>query len=214
MARSYPSRRRQTGPLAAQMMAALSEVFQRALADLERFRLASALIGGVAVGARATERLTRDVDLAVAVQDDREAENAVRELSGAGYLVEVLLENTATGRLATVRLLSPLDQSTRVDLLFASCGIEPEIVAAAETLDLLGRSCRVATRGHLIALKVLSRSERRPQDDLDLAALLPDAAPADLDVARSGLDLITARGCARDKNLAREFDDAMARWKR
>ena len=199
--------------MATHVTAALSEVLQRALADLERFHLASALIGGIAVGARAVERLTRDIALAVAVSDDREAENAVRALSGAGYLVEVMLENTATGRLATVRLLSPLDQSTRVDLLFASCGIEPEIVAVADAVELVGRSCPVATRGHLIALKVLSRSERRPQDDLDLAALLPDAMPADFDLARSALALITARRCARDKDLGKELEDAIARWK-
>ena len=41
-----------------------------------------ALVGGLAVSARAEPRFTRDVDLAVAVEGDPEAESLVRELRG------------------------------------------------------------------------------------------------------------------------------------
>jgi hypothetical protein len=200
--------------VATAVTAPLSDVLRRALADLARSGLSCALIGGVAVSVRAVERLTRDLDFAVSVRDDAEAEHAVRELGGVGYAIDVVLENTATQRLATVRLRSPLDQVTRVDLLFASCGIEPEIVALAETIDLGGSSCRVAVPGHLIALKVLARSERRPQDDLDLAALIPAASPTDLDLARAALQRITEQRCARDKDLSRELDQALLRWRK
>jgi hypothetical protein len=196
------------------MTAPLAEVCRLALADIERLRLSCAIVGGVAVGVRCVERLTRDVDVAVSVPGDREAEAAARALMQAGYVLDVMLENTATARLATVRLLSPLDRATRVDVLFASCGIEPEIVAAADELEVLGARCRVGALGHLIATKVLSRSERRPQDDLDLAAMLPGAEPRDLELARSALALIAARGCARSKDLAHELDEALARWRR
>jgi predicted nucleotidyltransferase len=64
------------------------------------------------------------------------------------------------------------------DLLFASSGIEPEVVAAAEPLEIFpGVTAPVAQIGHLIALKLLARDDRtRPQDAVDLRALC-DVAP-------------------------------------
>jgi hypothetical protein len=87
--------------------------------------------------------------------------------------------------------VSPLDAVIRralADLLFASCGIEPEVVAAADAIELFqGLSVPVATIGHLIALKVLSRDDdTRPQDIVDLRALIVEATAADLAMARDG----------------------------
>ena len=73
------------------------------------------------------------------------------------------MEQEATSRLATVRLVSPGQTASGVvvDLLFASSGIEPEIVAAADPLEVFpGVTLPVACRGHLIALKTLSRDDR------------------------------------------------------
>jgi hypothetical protein len=69
-----------------------------------------------------------------------------------------------------------------VDLLFASSGIEPEIAAAADALDVVpGLAVPTARMGHLIALKVLARDDRtRPQDRVDLPALLQRADAAAL----------------------------------
>ncbi len=44
-----------------------------------------ALVGGLAVSARAEPRFTRDVDLAVSVRDDRDAEDAVRTFLSRRY---------------------------------------------------------------------------------------------------------------------------------
>ena len=57
-------------------------------------------------------------------------------------------------------------QAPVIDLLFASSGIEPEVVADAESIELLPNlTMGVARTGHLIALKVLSRDDvSRPQD--------------------------------------------------
>ena len=44
-----------------------------------------ALVGGLAISVRAEVRFTRDVDLAVAVDDDAEAEALVYSLSIRGY---------------------------------------------------------------------------------------------------------------------------------
>ena len=91
-----------------------------------------------------------------------------------------------------------------LDVLFASSGIEPEIVAAAEPLDVLpGLVVPVATIGHLMALKLLARDDRtRPQDRGDLTALVRAAADSDVEQARSAVALIHDRGFARSRDLA------------
>jgi hypothetical protein len=109
------------------------------------------------------------------------------------------------GRLATVRLAIAAEdvQGVVIDLLFASSGIEPEVVAAAEAMDAIpGLAVPVARLGHLIALKVLARDDRtRPQDRVDLAALLGRADDAALREARTSLMLITQRGFHRGRDL-------------
>lgn len=79
-------------------------VLRQVLADLGRLGVAHALVGGHAVSVRVEPRFTRDLDFAVAVADDRAAENLVRELTGRGYRLTAIVEQEATGRLATVRL--------------------------------------------------------------------------------------------------------------
>lgn len=185
-------------------MTSLEAALRRIDRDLAEARLPFALIGGLAVSARTEPRFTRDADLAVAVGNDGEAEALVLGLRTRGYRIESVLEQETVGRLATVRLAPrPIPQAMVIDLLFASSGIEPEVVAEAETMELLPRlPMRVATVGHLIALKVLSRDdERRPQDLVDLRALLRRASPADLVQARQAITAITARGYGRGRDL-------------
>lgn len=56
----------------------------------------------------------------------------------------------------------------------------------------------VATLGHLVALKVLSRADRtRPRDAEDLRVLLAETAPVDLVSARAALALVSGRGARR-----------------
>ncbi|MBO0839680.1 MAG: nucleotidyl transferase AbiEii/AbiGii toxin family protein [Sciscionella sp.] len=169
-------------------------------------------MGGFAVSARAEPRFTRDVDVAVAVADDSEAELLVRDLLGAGYHLSASVEQEATGRLATARLVSmPVRAAEQVivDVLFASSGIEPEIVAAADTIEIIPElTLPVATIGHLMALKVLARDdETRPQDLADLRALLSVATHEDVDQARSAVRLITKRGFHRNRDLAGALDE-------
>ena len=177
--------------------------------DLATQRLA--LVGGLAVSARAEPRFTRDVDFAVAVASDDEAERIVSGLVMRGYRISAQVEQDATGRLATVWTV-PAGGSVLCDLLFASSGIEPEIVASASTLTLFeGCVAPVASVGHLVAVKLLAPSPRRLQDDLDLDALARVATEEDVLEAHSGLALITTRGFARDKNLETEFAAWLAR---
>lgn len=173
-----------------------------------------ALVGGIAVSARTEPRFTRDLDLAVAVRGDSEAEALVGRMTASGFQVGSIIEQDAAGRLATVRMVGPAQPAhgVVVDLLFASSGIEPELVEAAEVLEVFqGVSAPVARIGHLIALKLLARDDvHRPQDAVDLRALVVAAGPADLALARAGAELIAERGFARDRDLVGLLDDLLA----
>ena len=185
-------------------MTRLLEALRRATRDLRELDQRWALVGGLAVSARAEPRTTRDVDLVVAVAGDSQAEKLVRNLRARGYTLLEHLEQDATGRLATVRFIAPGEdeQGVLVDLLFASSGLEPEIVAQAEELEIAaGITLPVAITGHLIALKLLARDDRhRPQDFDDLRALLREASLEDLGLAREALKLIIERGYNRGRS--------------
>jgi predicted nucleotidyltransferase len=88
-----------------------------------------------------------------------------------------------------------------VNVLFATAGIEPEIVAAAEVLEVLpGIHMPVAAAGHLVALKLLARDDdTRSQDAADLRALRAALEPADRAAARTAAELIVDRGFARGR---------------
>jgi hypothetical protein len=168
-----------------------------------------ALVGGLAVSARAEPRFTRDVDLAVVASDDSVAEGIVHQMLQQGYQPLVTVEQDSTHRLATVRLLPPGETPDGVvaDLLFASSGIEPELIKSAEAIELFpGLVIPVAIVGHLLALKVLSVSDDRPQDLMDIRSLLAVATEADVEQAREALRLIDRRGFGRGKQLVLDFE--------
>jgi hypothetical protein len=184
-----------------------------AASALEKAGQSFALVGGLAVGIRSEPRFTRDADLAVAVESDAEAEAIVHGFLSSGFRVLTTLEQEVTGRLATVRLLAPGESEGRfvIDLLFASSGIEPEIVAGATVEGLEpGLSLPVASAAHLVAMKVLSENDSRFQDRADLIALLADAPPEVIRTAREALDLITQRGTHRGKDLQATLDHFVA----
>ncbi len=189
----------------------LNAALGRLVADLDRHQARYAVVGGLAVSVRAEPRLTRDVDVAVSVANDDDAEALVRALNPDGYRIVTLVEQERSKRLATVRLITPGQDEAGVvaDLLFASSGIEQEVVAAAESLEVLrGLEVRVAQVGHLIALKLLARDDRhRPQDADDLAALRRVADDEQIARAREAVQLIAARGFARGRDLPAAFAD-------
>lgn len=194
-------------------MSALHDTLQRLTGELERLGVAWALIGGLAVGTRAEPRTTRDVDVVVSLADDAAAERLVAQLGAAGYRIHVVLEHHDLQRLATVRLAAPgAGMPVIVDLLFASSGIEDEIVRDAESLEIVkGLTLPVARTGHLIALKLLARDDRkRPQDYDDLVALLRYADEAEIDRARGAVRSIIARGGHRGRDLETALDELLA----
>ena len=193
-------------------MTSLEAILRRVDADLARSRISFALIGGLAVSARTEPRFTRDADLAVALDSDAEAQSLVHGLRVLGYGIGAIVEQEAVGRLATVRLTrSPAPEAPVVDLLFASSGIEAEVVAEAEPIEVLPHlTLPVATTGHLIALKVLSRDDvSRPQDLVDIRTLLAAASAEDLELARHALGLIATRGYDRRRDLLADMNSLL-----
>jgi predicted nucleotidyltransferase len=181
------------------------ETLAEILSELQTRGARTALLGGLAVSAWVEPRFTRDVDLAVAVHTDAEAERLIQWLGQRGYRLLATVEQTATSRLATARLLPPGEthEGMIVDLLFASSGIEPEIVEAAEQIDIGARiPIRVARVGHLVALKLLAHDPvSRPQDAIDLKAMRALVDANEERRAREACDLIMKRGFERRRDL-------------
>lgn len=188
------------------------ETPERALASILRALSARgrsfALVGGLAISIRAEVRFTRDVDLAVAVRDDADAEALVRDLSDSGYRVVAQVEQESAKRLSTVRLAGA--EGVVVDLLFASCGLEHEVSSRAEEMEIpeIGR-VPVARAEELLAMKLLSMREARLQDRLDAQRLL-EVGAVDLDAVRANLALIRSRGFDRGQDLESKLEELLA----
>lgn len=192
----------------------LAIVTEQVVGWLDANHISYALIGGLAVSFRAMERLTKDIDLAIVVTDDHHAENLVRELCTLGFQIDLLLEQKAKDRIATVRLIKKPAKSVFVDLLFSSSGIEAEVAEDAEPIEVFPNVIvNIAQLHSLLALKVLSAdSKSRPQDELDIKNLLAISNPQDLASAEQLLRLIEERGYHRGKDLPKLFFDYRARF--
>lgn len=133
----------------------LERAFRELEVDLRQLNLRWALIGGLAVSLRAEPRTTQDLDVSVAVEDDREVDRVVFNLRNQGYdlLDDELFKPQDRDRIEFVRLVASRE-ATRgviVDLMFAASGIEHEVVASAELLETpLGIAVPVATTAHLL----------------------------------------------------------------
>lgn len=197
-------------------MNTVAEALRAIGAALDERGAAWALVGGFAVSARCEPRFTRDVDVVVAVESDHDAEDLISWLAGFGYRVQTLVEQDATGRLATVRLqrADPARVMVRVmvDLLLASSGVEAEIAAAVEPLEVLpDLVVPVATAGHLVVLKLLARDDRtRPQDVGDLLALREVLTDSDWRQADAAVRLVEQRGYALGRDLGAALRDYRA----
>jgi predicted nucleotidyltransferase len=191
----------------------IEAVLRQAAHHLDAGKARWALIGGLAISVWTEPRFTRDVDIAVAVANDDDAESLTRRFLAVGYEVVASVEQEVVGRLATVRL-RPMDAGDGdpvLDLLFASSGIEHEIVADADIVEVVpGLELPVARAGHLVALKLLSEADSRPQDAADLAAIRQHLSSEELERARGAVRLIAERGYNRGRDLVED----LASWAR
>jgi hypothetical protein len=190
-----------------ELKAALGRIKQ----DLDASRVPWALIGGLALAALAEARMTRDIDVVMAVGSDREADVVTRNLLDRGYRMsrEGLRLRKEDGSLAMVRLLPPgeTDQGVILDLFFNWSGIEAEIARGAERLEVFrGLSVPVARLGHMLALKV---SAGRDRDIEDARHLLREANPPELTRAREALAWIAARGVTDREDLSAALEQLL-----
>jgi hypothetical protein len=167
---------------------------------------AHALIGGLAISARATPRFTDDVDFALSCSD-ADAEDLIKSFVWRGFTIDALLMTKSTNRIATVRLKPPRSE-VLVDLLFDFTGIEREIVGSATAAVVHeGFTAPVATIAHLIAMKVLAF---RKKDLVDLDLLFEVAASADLSEARRAVAAIARAGKEPKRDLSADLERLIA----
>jgi hypothetical protein len=134
--------------------------------DLDASKVPWAIVGGFAVQARAYPRTTLDIDAAVVAADDDAASDLARRLLERDYRVLARLEQTEVSRLGTLRLISPVhsDLQIVVDLLFASSGIEAEVVKGAGAIQLFrGLTLPVATPEGRTSTPPSTASSRSPR---------------------------------------------------
>ena len=168
-----------------------------------------ALVGGLAISARCEPRFTHDLDLAISVASDEQAELLTFKLIRRGAQMSFLLDQDEQGRLSMVRLLMGSSSVSPVDLLFASSGIEAEVIQGATHLEVFSQVyAPVASIAHLAALKLLSASHKRLKDLADLSALREVATEEDCKFTQEACALITQRGFHRGLDLSARFD----RW--
>lgn len=199
------NRRVVTDPAATRLLRALRDT-AGALRELNH---PFALVGGLAVSIRCEPRFTRDVDLAVAVADDAAAEALVSALVARAFTLHLSLEHDTLRRLAAVRLVPPGENAEGivVDLLFASSGIEAEVCAAADVMEIgAGLPVPVATAGHLLVMKLLARSSDRPQDEIDGQALMRVLDATERARARTAAERIEQIGANRGKSLSQDLE--------
>jgi len=182
------------------------EYVKETLADLE---LSWALVGGLAISAQTDPRFTEDIDINLFLPTDNEVERLIFTLQRKGWRAETILEQTYFDKdiIATVRFLTPKSPNIHVDILFASSGIEKEIIEQAEIIEIFqGIEIPIARIGHLLALKILSESSERPRDTQDIKNLISFATEEDILLAKESCSLISKRGFHRQRDLAQLLD--------
>jgi hypothetical protein len=148
------------------------------------------LIGGLAVIARGVPRLTRDVDITVAV-----GEMDVRALADALATHGLIARIPDAVEFATARqvlLLRHEASGVDVDVTLAWLPFELESIAAAEPIDVGGVSIPVVRTEDLIIYKAVAF---RPQDQQDIERLLT--------FHRKNVDM------SRVRRIIGEFSEAM-----
>jgi len=165
-----------------------------------------AVIGGLAASARGEARFTRGIDIAVSVEGDARAEEILFELGQRGYRVIATVEQELVGRLATARSIDV--RGVVCDLVFATCGVEREVVASAQGIELFpGVDLPTASVEALLAMKTLSAVAERPRDLGDVQAIVRANPEFDESAVRGLLMTIEARGYARGQVLIKKWEE-------
>jgi hypothetical protein len=151
--------------------------------------------------------------VAISVDTEQDLDNLLARLEAVGYgRRQLLMRMAPTLRLGWRLFLNTLrGYEVPIDLLTSSSGIEHEVIAAAISVEILpSLNVPVASRAHLIAMKVVSEDQgERIRDRIDLQGLLAMATDSELGDVRRALTLIQARGFDRGKDLLLAFNQLL-----
>ena len=167
----------------------LADALAQLQAFLREWKRPFALIGGVAVIARASTRPTEDIDLiAKASPDDIDALLALAARHGYGFDADA----RELASMGLVRLYSGSKKSGYgLDILLADNAYYEQILARATPVDLAGITLQVATAEDLVLLKL---EANRPGDIEDILAIKDGlGATLDLEYLRSEADKLGLR---------------------
>lgn len=110
---------------------------------------------------------------------------------------------------ATVRLRGP--RGSVVDLIAATCGVEPEVVEHATVVSIPGvGELPVARAEDLLAMKVLAITPGREEDAIDARNLLLMNPDLDRAYVRERLAPIKTRGFHRDQDLDQKLESILS----
>lgn len=150
-------------PLSSGIVSALADVAR----VITRHEGHAAVIGGIAVIARGVQRLTRDIDIAVAIDAaDNAALAAELQLSG---IVPRIADAFAFADENQVLLMRHAASAVDVDVSRASLPFELEALAASTQVILGGVHIAAARADDLVIFKAIAW---RPQDQQDVERLL------------------------------------------
>lgn len=186
----------------------LRTAFAKVVDVLEELGTRYAVVGGIAIGARVDPRTTKDIDFAIQVDDDAQADALIFALRQRGYSIAAVFQRK-DGRLATARTFDA--SRVLIDYLFNTARIEREVVDAATRMDVAGIQVPVAQSRHLLAMKIKAN---RPQDAIDIVNLVSHATPKELRHVESLLKLMQARGADPHRDFVAELREHVARSRR
>ena len=156
-----------------------------------------AVVDGVAAEGD-TAHVTNAVDFAVGADDDADVQSILDALRAQGF--EARIAERSKGRMSAAQLDWGDDD---VRLLFASTGIEREIVNDARDAEVTGVGrLRLARVEDLLAVKIVRIAATRPRDRADAHVLLMQNPELRLGDVSERLALITSRGFHREQDLA------------
>lgn len=230
----------------------LERSYRRLAAAVDSVGAPWALAGSLAVSARVEPAYMTHASVILSVKDEQVAHGILDDLEEAGLRLlsvadqmsvknwsqehdrpadpaNIEIEHHPNGLVAGARLVDDSgDRDLEVELVFAASGIEAEITAAAEPLEILpGQVYAVARTGHLIALTVLALGntgrDLRPdqfatmdaysseqaysgiREHADLKALMEAATDQDWRLTWEAVDLMTSRSATRSRDLRAEL---------
>jgi predicted nucleotidyltransferase len=178
------------------------DLLERLASALDRAGIRYMIIGGQAVLVHGEPRLTRDVDVTLAVDTDR-LSDVVDAMTGIG--LRPLVDPESFTRKTMVLPCADLGSEIRVDLIFSYSPYERQAVERAQSIRIGGSDVRFASVEDLVIHKVLAG---RPRDIEDVVGVMRRNPAADLVCIRSVLAEFAA---ATGEPLIDRLEDALKR---